>query len=72
MENLVYLLASPRGRFLRILIGLLTVWIGTYVVPDPLVHWVQAIGAIPILTGVFNVCLFAPMIQEPVRGSQLS
>lgn len=72
MEDLVYLLASPRGRFLRILIGLLTVWIGTYVVPGPFVHWVQALGVIPILTGVFNLCLFAPMIQEPVRGSQLS
>lgn len=72
MENLIYFLASPRGRFARIVIGLILLWLGAYVFANPVGYWVMGIGAIPILTGVFNVCLFAPLIQEPLRGSELS
>lgn len=69
MENLIYFLASPRGRFARIVIGLIVLWFGAYVFEQP---WVMAVAAIPILTGALNICLFAPLIQEPLRGSKLS
>lgn len=72
MENLVYFLASPRGRFARIVIGLLMLWFGAYVFAQPLGYWVMGIGVIPIVAGALNICLMAPLVQEPVRGSHLS
>lgn len=69
MLNLVYFLSTPRGRFFRIVFGLVLLWFGAYVFEQP---WVMAIALIPILTGAVNLCLFAPLIQEPMRGSELS
>lgn len=72
MENLVYFLATGKGRFYRIVIGLNLLWLGAYVFEQPLGAWVMAVGAIPIITGALNICLFAPLVQEPLRGSKLS
>ena len=69
MENLVYFLSTGKGRFFRIVLGLNLLWLGAYVFEQP---WVMAVAAIPILTGALNICLFAPLIQEPLRGSKLS
>lgn len=72
MENLVYFLATGKGRFYRIVIGLNLLWLGAYVFAWPLGGWVMAIGAIPIISGALNICLFAPLIDEPVAGWKLS
>lgn len=72
MDNLVYFLATGKGRFYRIVIGLILLWLGAYVFAHPLGLWIMGIALVPILSGVLNICLFAPLIQEPVRGSKLT
>lgn len=60
-------MASSFGRLLRAVLGLaLMVWgyrSGNTVL--------MVVGALPLLAGVFNVCLIAPLIGAPFSGRQV-
>lgn len=58
MNSLVQFLTSPVGRMLRIIAGLLLVWIGAY---DGGGVVLVLIGLVPIAAGLFNFCLLAPL-----------
>jgi hypothetical protein len=64
-------MAGGAGRTLRVLAGLILIGIGIYV------HgiWgvvIAVVGVIPVLAGVFNVCLIAPALGAPFRGRRLA
>ncbi len=74
MSGLIKFLASANGRIVRIaagvviiLLGLLAVWPSSAV--GGLV--VVIIGAIPLLAGAFDVCLFAPLAGLPFKGTDI-
>jgi hypothetical protein len=61
-------MAQPFGRVARIIAGLVIMEVG-YTVVGGTVGWiVTAVGLIPLLAGVFNVCLIAPLIHAPFSG----
>ena len=63
-------MAAPLGRVIRIVAGLALIAVGLYVGGT----WgvvVGAVGAVPLLAGVFNVCVFAPLFGAPFSGARL-
>lgn len=64
-------MATPIGRGVRIVAGLALILIGLYVL-EGTVGWIVAIvGLLPILAGMLNVCLIAPLIGAPFRGTDV-
>jgi hypothetical protein len=61
-------MASGIGRGVRILAGIVLIAVGLLVVKDTAGLIVAVIGVVPILAGVFNVCLIAPIIGAPFSG----
>lgn len=64
-------MASTPGRLLRIIGGLaLIVW-GLLGLDGSARVIVAVIGMVPLLAGLFDVCLFAPLFSAPLRGVQI-
>lgn len=60
-------MATPAGRGVRILFGLILIWLGL-AMDKPAGYVLEAVGLIPILAGVLNLCLIAPLLGAPLRG----
>lgn len=63
-------MAGVYGRMIRILAGMALIAVGIYVQGT----WgvvIGVVGAVPLLAGVFNVCLFAPLFGAPFSGTKL-
>ncbi len=61
-------MATSLGRGVRVALGILLIVTGIAV--GGTVGWLIAIvGLVPIVAGVANVCLIAPVIGAPFRGS---
>ncbi len=58
-------MSSWTGRLLRIVAGIVLIWLGLGVVQG-IGGWVLAVvGLVPLMAGVFNFCLFAPLFGGP-------
>ena len=64
-------MASGLGRSLRIVMGLALIFCGLYAVPGTLGKVLAIVGLVPFAAGLFNFCLFAPLLGAPFRGSDL-
>lgn len=62
------MMASPLGRLIRIVAGIALIVIGLVSVQGVGGIVLAVIGVLPILAGVFNVCLVAPLIGAPFSG----
>lgn len=74
MNGLVSFFATPRGRYARIFGGAIIVIAGMTIefAVSSTVGWiVTIIGLLPLLAGMFDVCLFAPLAKLPLRGPRL-
>ncbi len=65
-------MASPMGRGVRIVLGIALIVLGLAVVGDTAGLILTAVGVVPILAGVFNVCLIGPIIGAPLSGKDLA
>lgn len=60
-------MAGPAGRIARIVAGLVLIGVGVGLGGG---WWTLAvIGLVPIAAGVFNVCLFGPILRAPFSGA---
>jgi hypothetical protein len=67
----VFFLASNTGRIVRILGGLaLVVW-GRFGLSGTAALVVMLIGAVPLLAGTFDICVFAPFFGAPLSGPKI-
>ncbi len=64
-------MSSMTGRLLRIVAGIALVLIGLLVVQGTGGIILAAVGALLMLVGIFNVCLFAPLFGGPLKGSDV-
>jgi hypothetical protein len=65
-------MSSFAGRALRVLAGLLLIALGVGVVGGTGGIVLALVGLLPIATGLFNVCVLAPLIGAPLKGSSAS
>jgi len=71
MNPFVSFMASPAGRITRIAAGIaLIVWglIGLTGVTGIVV---AVIGAVPLVAGIFDFCVFAPLFGAPLSGPKI-
>ncbi len=71
MGSFVRFMSSTAGRVIRILAGIgLIAWGFTGLSGDN-GYLIAGIGAIPLLTGTLDICLFAPLLGHPLKGSRV-
>ena len=70
MNPFVKFMASPAGRITRIVAGFVLVALGI------IMHSVGGIivavvGLVPLLAGLFDFCVFAPLFGAPMSGPKI-
>jgi hypothetical protein len=62
-----HLMSTPAGRLIRIAAGIAMIAVGIALGGA---WWILAVaGLLPLLAGVANVCLIAPLLGAPFRGA---
>ncbi|MBZ0289504.1 MAG: DUF2892 domain-containing protein [Anaerolineae bacterium] len=71
MNAFVNFMASTTGRIVRIVAGLALIVVGLALVGGTTGIIVAVIGAVPLLAGVFDFCIFAPLFGRPLSGPKI-
>ena len=71
MNPLIKFLASPAGRIVRVLAGIALVLWGILGLSGTAGIVVAVIGAVPLLAGIFDFCVFAPLFGAPFSGPKI-
>lgn len=70
MNAFVCFMGSAAGRLIRIVAGFgLIIW-GLVGVGGNNGMILAAVGLLPVLTGVLNICVVAPLLGKPLSGSR--
>lgn len=64
-------MASMTGRLIRIAAGIILIVVGLFVVQGTGGTILAVIGLLPLLAGIFNFCLFAPLFGGPFMGKDI-
>lgn len=64
-------MASPAGRIVRIVAGIALIYVGVYVMKNTSGYVLAVVGAVPLLAGVFDFCVFAPLFGMPFSGNAI-
>ena len=70
MNAVFSFLASQNGRYARIGAGIVLIIVGL-LVGDTAGWIIVVIGLVPLLAGLFDVCVFAPLFGLPLSGPDL-
>jgi hypothetical protein len=71
MNPFVKFMASTAGRIARIGAGLVLIILGLMVIGGTAGTIVAIVGAVPLLAGVFDFCVFAPLFGAPLSGPKI-
>ena len=69
--QLIKFLASTNGRWIRIIAGVLLIALGIFVVQNTGGIILAVVGLVPLLAGVFDVCVFAPLFGASFWGKTI-
>lgn len=64
-------MASMAGRVTRIVAGIVLILLGLWVVEGALGYVLAAIGLVPLLAGLFDVCVFSKLFGGPFKGKEI-
>ncbi len=71
MNPFVKFMASTTGRITRIVAGIALVAWGLLGLTGPTGTVVAIVGLVPLLAGMFDVCVFAPLFKNPFKGTEI-
>ena len=71
MNPLVKFMSSTSGRIVRAGAGIALIAWGLAGLGGTTGIIVAVIGAVPLLAGLFDVCLFAPLLGAPLSGAKV-
>ena len=71
MNPIVKVMSSGFGRGLRIVAGAGLITAGLLAVGGDTGVIMAGIGVVPLLTGLFDICLFGPLLGTPVSGKKV-
>jgi len=71
MSSFVNFMASSTGRIVRIVAGVVLIAWGLLGLSGATGIIVAVIGAVPLLAGVFDFCVFAPLFGRPLSGPKI-
>ncbi len=69
--SLIKFLASANGRLVRIVAGIVLIVIGLLVVQGTGGIILAIVGVVPLLAGIFDLCVFAPLFGLPFSGKAI-
>jgi len=67
----VKFMASTAGRILRVVAGLVLIYVGYFVIKGVGGDILAVVGLAPIAAGVFDFCLLAPLFGAPLSGKAI-
>ena len=65
---LIKFLASSAGRIVRIVAGLALIAFGLFSLQNTVGIVLAVVGLVPLLAGVFDFCIFAPIFGASLSG----
>ena len=71
MNPFVKFMASTAGRVARIVVGIALIAVGLLVLHGVAGIIVALIGALPLVAGLFDFCVFAPLFGAPLSGPKI-
>jgi hypothetical protein len=71
MNPFVKFMASTTGRIVRIVAGVVLIVLGIWVIGGTAGIIVAIVGLVPLLAGVFDFCVFAPLFGAPLSGPKI-
>ena len=71
MNPFVKFMASTTGRIVRVIAGLALILWGILGLGGTVGIIVAVIGAVPLLAGLFDFCVFAPLFGNPLSGKEI-
>lgn len=71
MNPFVSFMASTTGRIVRIVAGLALIAWGVLGLGGTTGLVVAIVGALPLLAGLFDFCVFAPLFGAPLSGPKI-
>jgi hypothetical protein len=69
--QLIKFLASTTGRWIRIIAGIALIAVGLLVVKDTGGLILAVVGLVPLLAGVLDFCVFAPLFGASFWGKTI-
>ena len=64
-------MVSSVGRAIRIVAGLILIGLGLFGIGNSCGWLLAAVGLVPLVAGVADFCLFAPLFGEPFWGKDV-
>jgi len=72
MNPFISWMASSAGRITRIIAGLALVLLGLFAVHSLAGSIILVVvGLVPLLAGIFDFCIFAPLFGNPFSGQKI-
>jgi hypothetical protein len=71
MNPFVKFLASTAGRITRIIAGIALIAVGMLVIHGVGGILLAVVGLVPLVAGLFDFCVFAPLFGAPLGGKQI-
>jgi len=71
MNPFVKFMASPAGRITRVVAGIVLVALGLLVMHGVGGIIVAIVGLVPLVAGLFDFCVFAPLFGAPMSGPKI-
>ncbi len=71
MNPFVKFMSSTAGRIARILAGIALIALGLLVIHGTAGIVLAIIGIVPLAAGLFDFCIFAPLLGSPMSGKQV-
>lgn len=71
MNPFVKFMASPAGRIVRIVSGIVLIALGLLGIHGVGGIIVAVVGLVPLVAGLFDFCVFAPLFGAPLSGAKI-
>lgn len=71
MNPFIKFMASKTGRIIRVVAGVALIAWGLLGLTGTTGIIVAVIGLVPLLAGLFDVCVFAPLFRNPFKGPEI-
>ena len=71
MNPFIAFMASGAGRVTRIVAGVALILVGLLVIQGTGGIIVAVVGALPLVAGLFDFCVFAPLFGAPLSGPKI-
>jgi hypothetical protein len=71
MKGVFRFLAGTAGRIVRVVAGLILIALGLWVTQGAWSWVLGIVGLVPLLAGLFDWCVFAPLFSLPFVGERL-